>query len=85
MCCLYEQMLGGHYINALMDYKEVHEVIFRRQCEHRMMDMHIEDQLTMKNSVLKLKLFEEEKDVSAAIIRVHIFSFFFFSSLDFFP
>lgn len=76
MCCLYEQMLGGHYINALMDYKEVHEVIFRRQCEHRMMDMHIEDQLTMKNSVLKLKLFEEEKDVSAAIIHVHIFRVF---------
>lgn len=69
-------MLGGHYINALMDYKEVHEVIFRRQCEHRMMDMHIEDQLSMKNSVLKLKLFEEEKDVSVASICVHIFRFF---------
>lgn len=69
-------MLGGHYINALMDYKEVHEVIFRRQCEHRMMDMHIEDQLTMKNSVLKLKLFEEEKDVSVASICVHIFRVF---------
>lgn len=68
MCRPYEQMLGGHYINALMDYKEVHEVIFRRQCEHRMMDMHIQDQLTMKNSVLKLKLFEEEKDVSAASV-----------------
>lgn len=78
MCRLSEQMLGGHYINALMDYKEVHEVIFRRQCELKMIDMHIEDQLTMKNSILKLKLFEEEKDVSQCVHILFLLRFFFF-------
>lgn len=71
---LHEQMLGEQRIGAMMEYKEVHEIIFRRQCEHKMMDMQIEDQKNMARNVWKLKLFEEEKDVSVANIFIYIYT-----------
>lgn len=76
-------MLGEQRISAMMEYKEVHEIIFRRQCEHKMMDMQIEDQKNMARNVWKLKLFEEEKDVSVANMFIYIYSIyvFFLSSL----
>lgn len=80
-------MLGEQRIGAMMEYKEVHEIIFRRQCEHKMMDMQIEDQKNMARNVWKLKLFEEEKDVSVASIYIYICVYMFFSSflLFFYP
>lgn len=76
-------MLGEQRISAMMEYKEVHEIIFRRQCEHKMMDMQIEDQKNMARNVWKLKLFEEEKDVSVAsmFIYIYTYSIYVFSSL----
>lgn len=76
-------MLGEQRIGALMDYKEVHEIIFRRQCEHKMMDMQIEDQKNMARNVWKLKLFEEEKDVSVASLFICVYVYVFFQSPPF--